>query len=212
MKHNKRRKRKIPIHTFALAVDRSWMDIPDEHLRLCQAQNFLNVIARNDGKEVALVGRMTSSKLEDFVIAAHLDKDLTDEDAEHIKEQRDSMPSGSWDEYDKFRPNSVIVPICYCFQNSPFDEYTKELSICPMRFITEFTDGVIQNMTMQVAKRGKQTESGTPIQAIGMHGDMQWLKPDNRAPHGEHSGYVEMNEVHYNPDAEPLTFQVGSNK
>ena len=207
MKHNKRRKRKIPIHTFALAVDRSWMDIPNEHLKFCASQPFLNVISRNDAQEVAVVGRMVSSKLEDLVIAAHLDKNVTEEDAERIKQQRDSLPSESWDEYDQFRAESVIVPICYCFQNATFTEFTAELSICPMRFIMEFTDRVIQNMVMQVAKRGKQTQSGTPIQAIGVHGDMRWLKQNNRAPDGELSSYIEMDEVHHNPDAKPLTFQ-----
>ena len=200
----KRRKPNTPIHTFALAVDRAWMDIPDEHLQICQNEPFLNVIDRRDGKEIALIGRMVSSKLGDAIIAAHFDKNVTEEDAGHIKGQRDSMPSGLWDKYDRLRSDSIMVPICYCYQNSDFDPFTEGLSICPMRFIMDFTDAVITNMTYQVAERGKQTRSGTPIQAIGIHGDMRWMKPDNRPPMGQNSGYIEMDEVHYNPDAKPL--------
>ena len=207
MDMKKARKRKIPIQSFALAIDRLWIDIPGEHLASAQQQPFLEVISRTNGNEVALIGRMASSKMNDLIISTHLDKNMAPEDAKIIKRQRAALPSGPWDQYDSTRPGTVMAPLCYCFQNPPFAEHTKKLSICPMRFILEFTDQMIKDMVLQVAQQDKKTTNGTKIHAIGMHGDMRWLKPDNRAAPGQQSGYIEMSEVHYNPNAEPLQYQ-----
>ena len=206
----KAKKRKIPIQSFAIAIDRLWMHIPDQHLALAQRQPFLQVISRSNGNEVALIGRIAASKMDDLIIATHLDENMAPDDAKIIKQQRDALPSGPWDEYDQIRPGTVIAPLCYCFQNSPFTEHTKDLSLCPMRFILEFTDEMIKNMVLQVAQRNKQTANGTNIHAIGIHGDMRWLKLDNRAAPGQQSAYIDMDEVHYKPNAEPLRYQTRS--